>query len=231
MAVSHLKRLNAPKSWKIKRSGQKFITRPNPGPHTMDLCMPVNTILKDMLGIAVTAKEVKHLVTGKDVMVDGIVVKDIKRPVGVMDVLSIAKLEETYRILIDEKGYLQLLKIDKKESNIKPCKIIKKTALKGGKLQLNLSYGINLLVNKKDYKTGDTLMLDMPSKNIISHVSMEKGAYIYLTGGKHIGDHGVLDTIKEGSVFYKSKSGQTMETLKRFAIAVGKDKPSITLLK
>jgi ribosomal protein S4E len=63
-----------------------------------------------------------------------------------------------------------------------PAKIVGKTVLKGGKMQLNLSAGINMLVEKNNFKTGETLMLDMPSKNMVDHLKLEKGAYVFLSG-------------------------------------------------
>lgn len=229
MATSHLKRLNAPKSWKIKRRGIIFITRPKPGPHTMELCMPVNFLLRDMLGYAKTNKEVKTLLNAKEITVNGKIIRDTSYPVGLFDVLHIPKLDESYRMMLDTLGYLTLIKIDKKEAKLFPAKIVKKTILPGGKAQLNLSAGINIQVEKNNFKTGETLLLEMPEKKIAEHLKFDKGAYIFLSGGSHVGDHGAIEVVKEGLVFYKSANGSTLETLKRFATVVGTQKPVITL--
>jgi small subunit ribosomal protein S4e len=229
MATSHLKRLNAPKTWKIKRRGIIFVSRPNPGPHRMELCLPLNILIRDVLSHAKTAKEVKQLVNAKDIMVNGKVVKEIKYPVGLFDILQIPKLDETYRMMLDNLGHLALIKIDKKESKLFPAKILSKKMLRGGKMQLNLSAGINLLVEKNHFKTGETLMLEMPGKSIAEHIKLEKGAYIFLAGGSHIGDHGVVEDIKDSKIFYKSASGTLLETPVRFVTIVGHQKSSITL--
>ena len=230
MGKAHLKRLNAPKSWRIKRKGIKFITRPNPGPHSQDKCMPLNLVLRDMLDYASTTKEVKHILYKKGVLVDGKPRKDIKFPVGFMDVVEIPELKEHYRMLIDNKGYLEMKQIDKKEAALKPYKVIKKTMLKGGKIQLNLSFGTNILVKKDSYSTGDTLMLEMPKLEIKEHIKFEKGAYVLLTSGSHIGDHGVVEEIKDEMITFKSSSGKSYKTYKKFAIAIGKGKPAISLI-
>ena len=229
MATSHLKRLNAPKTWKIKRRGLTFITRPNPGPHKMALCMPLNLLLRDMLGYASTNKEVKTIVNAKEAMINGKPVTEIKYPVGLFDVLQIPKLDESYRMLLDTLGYLVLIKIDKKESKLFPAKILGKKMLRGAKMQLNLSAGINLLVEKNHFKTGETLMLDMPSKNIVEHLKLDKGAYIFLSGGSHIGDHGVVEDVKEDIIFYKSDTGAILETPGRFVTILGNQKSMIAL--
>jgi len=231
MATSHLKRLNAPKTWKIQRRVLTFITRPNPGAHTMALCMPINLVLRDMLTHATTTKEVRTILLAKEALVDGNAVSDKKYQIGLFDTLELPKLSESYRMLIDEKGYLTLLKIDKKEAHIKPCKILNKSVIKGGKVQLNLDGGINIIVEKDSYKTGDSVILDLPSKNILEHIKLEKGAHIFLYAGKHVGDNGVVEDIKQDSISYKLKDGSVVETLKKYAIVIGKDKPAISLFK
>lgn len=45
---------------------------------------------------------------------------------GVMDVLTIEKTGESYRILYDTKGRFVLKKLKKEESNIKLLKVVKK---------------------------------------------------------------------------------------------------------
>ncbi len=231
MATSYLKRLNAPKTWKIQRRGLKFITRPKPGAHKMELCLPLNTVMRDMLGHTTTTKELRTLLIAGEVLVDGMKVRENAFQVGLFDVLSIPKIDEHHRMLISDKGYLMLNKIDKKEAGIKPCKILNKTILKGGKVQLNLDGGINVLAEDSSYKTGDALMLSLPDKKVTAHIKMEKGSYIFLSGGKHIGDHGVIDEIKGASLSYKSHSGAVVETLKKYAQVIGRDKPAISLFK
>ena len=231
MGKKHLKRLNAPKTWKIKRKGTKFITKPNPGPHSKEMCMPLNIVLRDKLGYVNTTKEVKHILLNKEILVDGKRRKELKYPVGLMDILEIHDLKEVYRILLDKKGYLTLLKIDKREANIKPCKILNKTILKGGRTQLNLSYGLNKIVDKDTFNTGDTIMLEMPKLDIKEHIKLDKGAYVFMTGGTHIGNHGVVEEVKQNTIVFKSISGESYEILKKYALVIGKEKPLISLLK
>ena len=231
MGKAHLKRLNAPKTWKVKRKGIKFITKPSPGPHSKRMCMPLNIVLRDKLGYASTTKEIKHILLNKEILIDGKRRQELKYPLGFMDVLDIPELKEYYRMLLDNKGYLILLKIDKKEANLKPCKIMNKTILKGGRTQLNLSHGINKLVDKDSFKTGDTLVLEMPKQDVKEHIKLEKGAYVFMTGGTHVGTHGVVEEVKLHTIFFKSSSGKSYETLKRYALVIGKDKPMISLLK
>jgi len=68
--TDHLKRFFAPKTWKIKRKGIKFVSKPSAGPHRREMSMPINVILRDLMGYAKTTREVKYLLNNKDVLVD-----------------------------------------------------------------------------------------------------------------------------------------------------------------
>jgi small subunit ribosomal protein S4e len=227
----HLKRYFAPKTWKIKKKGIKYVTKSSPGTHKMSLALPLNVVLRDVLDYATTNKEVKFIVSNKNITVDGIRRKDHKFPVGLFDVLSLDDTGEHFRVLLDKKGKLILIKIEKGESNVKLCKIVGKTAVKG-KIQLNLYDGKNILVEKKDFKVGDVILLGFGKKfEIKDHIKLDKNALIYLTGGKHIGQIGKVQDMANNKIIYKTKEGDVVETLKKYAFPVGKDKPLIKLLK
>lgn len=227
----HLKRYFAPKTWSIKRKGIKYVTKPSPGTHKMSLALPLNVILRDLLNYATTNKEVRFIVANKNIAVDRIRRKDYRFPVGLFDVLSLDDTNEHFRILLNKKGKLSLIKIGKEESNVKLCKIIGKTAVKG-KIQLNLYDGKNIFVEKKDFKVGDAILLGLGKKfEIKEHIKLGKNSFIYLTGGKHIGQTGKVQDISNNKIIYKTEEGDVIETLKKYAFPVGKDKPLITLLK
>jgi len=227
MVKLHLKRINAPRTWKIKRKGIKFIMRPDPGQHSLSESIPLGLVLRDMLGIVKTKKEARYLVKNNDVLVDGKKHDKLSFPVGLFDILSIKQTNDAYRLVLNKRGDLCCQKIDVKES-IKPCKIAGKTVIKKGKIQLNFVDGKNVLIEKDEYKTGDTLVVEVPDLKIKEHLKFEKGVYVFLTGGKHIGAHGVIEDIKEDKIIFKSKD-ESVETLKKYAYVIGKGKPSIKI--
>ncbi len=223
--MGHLKRLAAPRTWKIRRKKTKFIAKPNPGTHKTRMCLPLSVVMRDMLGLAETLKEVKQILHSQEVLVDGVRRKEPRFPVGFMDVLSIPKIKKDYRMIINNKGFLTL--IEAKNPDIKPYKVLDKTVLKGGVTQLNLSSGVNIL-SKKKVACQDTIVLKLPDKKIEDHITLEKDAYIFVTRGGHIGDHGVVQSVDENTVTYKSEKGE-FEVLKKFLFIVGKKKPSINV--
>ena len=131
-------------------------------------------------------------------------------------------------MVLNRKGYLSLVKISKEESFLKPSKIIGKTMV-SGKLQLNLYDGKNLLVDKGEYNTGDTLMISLPDQKIKSHLKLDKKSTIFLIGGKHIGEVGKVEDIIENKIIYQDNAGNLVETLKAYAFVIGDQKPLITL--
>jgi small subunit ribosomal protein S4e len=64
-----------------------------------------------------------------------------------------------------------------------------KTTVSGGKTQLHLHDGRNLLFDSNpEYKSGDSVVISLPEQEITSHHKFEEGALAYLTGGSHIGE-------------------------------------------
>ena len=225
----HLKRLNAPKSWTIMRKTTKYIAKPLPGAHKLSESMPIALVLKQ-LGHAQTTAEAKKILIAHQVLIDGRRVVDPKAPVGVLDSISLPVSSEYFRIVFDAKGRLQLIAIPKAEAGAKLCKVINKTTVPGGKIQLNLNDGRNILADAKAAGTGDTLVLEMPTQKITQKLALEKGALSYLLGGKHISMLGKLESIEGDKILFNA-NGKSIATAKKYALVVGKDKPVLTLVK
>jgi len=229
MVKRHLKRLVAPRSWKIKRKGITFVTRPNPGMHSKKNSTSINVVLRDMLSYAKTTRDVKVILSKGDILVDGKQIKDHRFAVGLMDLIETPKTKECFRVLLDKKGKISIIKTKQEERKIKLCKIVGKSVIKKSKIQLNLNDGKNIIIDKNNYNTGDTLVIEVPEQKIKEHLKFEKGACVYLSGGKHKGESGIIDDVKDHIIRVKPESGEVFETSKKFAFVVGKEKSIITL--
>jgi len=229
MVKRHLKRLVAPRSWKIKRKGITFVTRPNPGMHSKKNSTSINIVLRDMLGYTKTTRDIKMVIADKGILVDKKQIKDHRFSVGVMDLIEMPKINKSFRILLNKKGNLYPVEIKGDETKIKLCKIVGKSVIKKGKIQLNLNDGRNIIIDKNNYGTGDTLVIQLPEQKIKEHLKLEKGAFVYLSGGKHKGESGIIEEIKDSKIKVKSKHGGSFQTSKKFAFVVGKEKSIITL--
>ncbi|MFH1506413.1 MAG: 30S ribosomal protein S4e [archaeon] len=230
MTKAHLKRISAPKTWNVNRKTTKFITRPKPGAHTMILGMPLGVFFKEELKKAGTTREVKRILNNQEVLVDGKREYKPRSIIGLMDVLSLPKIKEHFRVLINTKDKLYAMPVDEKETKFKPCKLWKKKVLGKDKIQLNFTDGRNILIKKNDYTTGDSLVLELPSQKILHHLKLGKDAIIMLYKGKHVGMVGHVDEIK-GSTIYFTADKVKYETSKAYAFVIGHDKPVIKIQK
>jgi small subunit ribosomal protein S4e len=228
----HQKRVAAPRTWPILRKTTKFVVKSMPGPHNKINSISLITVLKEMLEIAKTTKEATKIISNKEILVNGNIVKKGKFPIGFMDIVSIPKLKKSFRMLLNEFGKLQLY--ETKTSDFILSRIADKTILKKGQIQLNLEDGRNMIVKKNTYHTGDVLKLKIPGQEIVDHFELKKGNIVYITSGKHAGEVGEIKEITErkenttSSVKVQSKKGE-FKTVKKYAFVIGKDKPAITI--
>ncbi len=184
----HLKRLPAPRSWSIPRKTHFWIVRPSPGPHGIGESVPLGSILRDMLKVCDTAREARHILNNRGVLVDGRAVTDPKFPVGLMDVLTLSQTKAHYRMLVDTRGRMSLVGIEEGEATWKLCRVEDKTTVRGGKTQINLHDGRNLVLPKDSYKTGTTVKMNVPGQKVVEHYELSKGAPVLVTAGQHVGE-------------------------------------------
>tara|TARA_Y100000590_G_C15570936_1_gene958549 strand:+ start:219 stop:917 length:699 start_codon:yes stop_codon:yes gene_type:complete len=223
MSRSHHKRLVMPRTWPLTRKTNIWVQKPNPSGHQIEMCMPLGIILRDVLGVAHNMREAKRILHSRKVMVDGKIETDRARAVGLMDVLTVG--DENFRCVLDTNGKLRYRPIAKKASNSKICRVMGKDTIKGGKTQLHLHDGRNIIVDDPSlYNTGDSLVISLPDQEISSHLSMKNGALAYLTGGSHIGE---TASIKDQEVKRSSKPNETsfeeFGTITDYVFIIGKE--------
>lgn len=233
----HLKRYNAPKTWPIHPKEDTWTVKPAPGTHAINDSLPLLVIIRDILGIADNSREAKRLINTGNVLIDGRAKKDYKFPVGFMDILSIPKTGENYRILLDTKGRLTLHPISAEDAEFKLAKIVNKSTIKGGKTQLNLHDGRNVIVEEDNYSAYDVVSLNIPEQEIKENFEFGEDVVVLVTGGKHTGELGKIQEVivdqssKANTVIIEKANKDTFLTLKDYAFVIGKDEPAIDLLE
>ncbi len=223
----HLKRLAAPASWNIKRKSTTFIARPHPSGHPKNMSISLNMFLREMGGYAKSTKEIKAIMQN-DMYVNGRKQTDHRNSVGFLDVVEFKKTNEAMRIILDKNGNIAYVKIPEKEAHLKVCKIIGKTALSGGKMQLNLNDGQNFIVTTP-YSVGDSVVVDFKKNAIMDILKFEKNMTVFLTEGKQKGSLGKVADIQGNTATFKLQSGVEYKTRKSCAFVVGKEHPMITI--
>ncbi len=228
---NEIKRLTAPRSWAVKRKGSTWITKPSPGAHAVEDSIPVNVVLRDLLKVCNNASEVRSVLFEKGVLVDGKVVTSLKQGVGLMDVVSLPKMSAHYRMVMNHRGKLELVKIPENKAGWKLCRIENKTTVPGGKTQLNMHDGRNILIEGAAYKTGDVLKIEVPTQKIMEHYNLDKGSVALITSGAHVGEMAIVEeyvpTRLTSENLVKFKDGTS--TVKSNVFIIGAKAPEIEL--
>jgi small subunit ribosomal protein S4e len=226
-----LKRRAAPRSWPIARKGRKWVQRPSPGPHPQEDSIPIVMVLRDILKLAATAREARLLLREGKVRIDGKIVKDPARGVGLMDVVSLAPpLGKDWRVLKDRRGRLELLPIAAAEAKFKLGRVRFKHTVRGGKVALTLHDGRNLLVDSTtEIKVGDTLRVEVPTQKVLQRIALSPHALVYVSGGSHVGE---LARVERVEVVPSSQPNRVhfkegFSTVKEYAFVVGTDAPLV----
>ena len=202
-----------------------------PGPHSAKGSIPLVVVVRDLLGLVDNSREAKRVLHEGGVLVDGKARKDPNFPVGIFDVISVPALDKKYRLLSDAKGRFDLTELEAGEVR-KLCRIENKTILRGGKTQLNLNDGTNILA-EGDYAPGSSVILSIPEKEIADVIEFKEGNLAVVVGGTHSSEVGA---IKEIEVVRSSRPNRVIisgkedfETTVDHVFMIGRDKPAIKL--
>lgn len=229
----HLKRLAVPRRWPLARKTHPWAPKGR-GPHALEDSIPLTVALRDTLGVVDTGPEAKRVLGDRKVLVDGRVVTDAKRAIGLMDVLTLVPEDRHFRVLQDRRGILRLVEIDADRVAWKLCRVQDKRTVRDGKVQLQLHDGRNLVVKETDHRTGDVLRLGLPDQEVKGAFRMEPGNVALIMGGTHAGE---VATIREIRVVRASQrnvvvlaSGEAeISTVEPYVFTVGTDRPEIVL--
>ena len=186
--MSHLKRQNIPKNWPVPKKGSTFIVRAS------SKGIPVLVLLRDVLKIARTRKEIKRAIFEKNILVCGKVINDEKKNMELFDVLTLVPSNKNYKLVLSEKGKYEAKEIKESEKDKKISKIINKKVLKKKKVQLNLWDGRNYLTDLK-CSVNDSVIIDFKKNKIEKCLELKEKSKIFIIGGKHAGRQGTIGKI------------------------------------
>jgi small subunit ribosomal protein S4e len=220
--MTHMKRAVMPTFWPVRRKGAKYAMVPDSGPHPFRACLPLRTLVRDVLRYAETAAEADKIIRQGAISVDGKQRKEPGFPVGLMDALEIGAAG-CFRLLPDLGGF-SLVKITKAEAGKKPCRITGKRTLKGGTFQLSLHDGRSLLVKGGSHRPGDTLALEVPKQKVTEHTRFKEGENAIVIDGNNRGAVGKISNIRERKTMTEKASvvldvgGKNVTTLREYVM-------------
>ncbi len=237
-----LKRVSAPKFWAIPRKEAKYAVKPSAGPHSISNCIPLLVIIRNILHFAETTREARRIINDGNVKVDGVVRKNLKFPLGLMDVLEIPAIKRYFRILLAPRKGLVLHPIEEDEIGYKLCRIENKTVVKRGHIQLNLHDGRNIKVRLNDptnnaediYKTKDVLKISLPTQEIVEHIKFDENIFSIVIAGRNLGLTGKITKIEKrfgphASTVTLERDGKTFQTALEYAFPLGSENSLISL--
>jgi len=197
----HLKRINAPKHWMLDKLGGIFAPRPVPGPHKLRECLPLMILLRNRLKYALTGREVTQILMGRNVRVDGKVRTEPSFPAGFMDVVTIDKTKENFRLLYNVKGKYTLHKIEPSEAAFKLLKVKKLYTARKGIPHLTTHDGRTIRYPHPNIKANDTIKFNLKTNKVEEHLKFGTGALVMIVGGRNLGRIGQLKSVEkhEGS--------------------------------
>lgn len=184
--------MNAPKSWQLDKMGGVWAPRPTSGPHRLRESLPLILVLRNKLKYALNGREALQICMQRDILVDGKVRTDPKFPTGFMDVITIPKSNESFRVMYDEKGRFVLVKISAEEAKFKLCKVISIPVGTNKVPMLTTDDGRTIRYPDPVIKTGDTVKVDLATGKIVEHLKLDVGKLCFVNKGRNVGRIGVL---------------------------------------
>jgi len=197
----HLARKNSSNSWPIPQKSTKYVVVPS---HAKDNGIPLLIIMRDILGLVKTRKELKIILLEEKVVVNEKLVRAENLTLQLFDTLNLKELNKFYRLTLSELGKFALENIEEKETTHKILKVINKKILKKGAVQINLSDGRNIL-SKEKVSVGDSVFTNLKTNKIEKILHLTDGSKVMVISGKHTGASGIVASIKDSEVIVKTK--------------------------
>jgi len=224
-----LKRQMAPMFWGIGRKEKRFVVTVKPGPHKKNNSIPTAVLLRDKMKVVSTLREAKSVIYAGKITVDGVKRKSLHHGIGLMDVVELDGVSDSYRLVPKDGTILTPIKISVDEKNKKIVKVTGKTSIKGDKTQIKFHDG-RTLISDELVNVNDSCVLQIPEQKILEVIKLEKNTKILVTSGINAGKTGEVKEIKEGTFVLTKRivtiiDDKLIEIPIRLVIAVGKDKP------
>ncbi|XP_022100452.1 40S ribosomal protein S4 [Acanthaster planci] len=231
----HLKRLAAPKHWMLDKLTGVFAPRPSTGPHKLRECMPLIIFLRNRLKYALTYDETKKVTMQRLIKVDGKVRTDITYPAGFMDVISIEKTGENFRLIYDIKGRFAVHRIGNDEAKYKLCKVRKVWTGPKGIPYLSTHDARTIRYPDPLIKANDSVKVDIATGRITDYIKFDSGNLCMITGGRNLGRVGLVMHRERhpGSfdiVHVKDSAGHSFATRLSNVFIIGKGNKSLVSL-
>lgn len=219
----------------LPKLGGIYASRPSSGPHKLRECLPLTILLRNRLKYALNGAEVQKIVKQRLVLVDGKVRTDPTFPAGFMDVVSIPKTNDIFRLLYDVKGRFAIHRIVAAEAKFKLCRVRQLLVGQKGVPYLTTHDGRTIRFPDPAIKVHDTIKIALETGKVVEHVKFEVGNLAMIIGGRNLGRVGLVQHVEKhpGSftiVHIKDAAGHLFATRLNNVFIIGKSTKSLVSL-
>ena len=177
------------------------------------------------------SREVNNVLSGSQILVDGVPRHDAAFSVGLFNVIEVPKEGLAYRLIPSRDG-LAPKKVSKDQAKLKLCRIRSKTKIRGGHIQYGFHDGRSMINDTIALSPGDSVVLKVPEQSVVSTIKLSKGAVGLVLSGERAGQIGKISDVKKGTVSRErmitlSLPGGETELPSRLVFPVGADTPAI----
>ncbi|CAD5117493.1 DgyrCDS6261 [Dimorphilus gyrociliatus] len=193
--------------------------------------------LRNRLKYALTYDECKKIVNQRLIRVDGKVRTDKTFPCGFMDVITIQRTNEHFRLVYDVKGRFIVHRITPEEAKYKLCKVKRIQVGPKGVPFIVTHDARTIRYPDPLIKLNDTVRVDIATGKIKDYLKFDSGMIVMITGGRNLGRVGTITHREKhpGSfdiVHVKDKEGHIFATRLNNTFIIGKgSNPWISLPK
>lgn len=179
------------KFWPVAKKGTKYVAKSS---HNNSNSVPLAVLMRDVLKLVRTTKELKKVLNEKQIKVSGKEIRDTNYPIGLFDMITAG--DKTFRVILG--GNKKFKMEESKDDGTKVIKIVGKKNLGKRGIQFNLMDGRNVLSNEKA-NVGDSVIYNYNDAKISKIIKMDKGSEGFVIKGKHAGVRGkIVDIVEQG---------------------------------
>ena len=179
------------KFWPVAKKGTKYVAKSS---HNNSNSVPLAVLMRDVLKLVRTTKELKKVLNEKQIIVSGKEIRDTNYPIGLFDMITAG--DKTFRVILG--GNKKFKMEESKDDGTKVIKIVGKKNLGKRGIQFNLMDGRNVLSNEKA-NVGDSVIYNYNDAKISKIIKMDNGSEGFVIKGKHAGVRGkIVDIVDQG---------------------------------
>jgi small subunit ribosomal protein S4e len=151
-----------------------------------------------------------------------------------MDVITLAKTNESFRLLYDIKGRFTLTKLKEGEAKFKLLKVKRRVVGPNKEPYVVTHDSRTIRFPNPEISEGDTVKYDLEKNQIVEFYQNEPGHLAYITAGNNVGRVGSILHVERhlGSydiVHLRDNNGKSFATRASNLFIIGNKKSSITL--